>query len=352
MEKKYCLSPFLDLSITTLASHPCPCDTWIHPDFGIAKHDVSAKHGSLQLWYHPVFTKFRESIRDGSRNTCLMDLCPRKNMKSIPEINNMDLPEEFKANLINFLQGSTSRYKNLPIYLSLDYDVTCNLKCITCRNQVIALPKKMGDTIFENSVKPLLPYAHWLSITGTGDPFASPHFRELLFYGIDLPSTFRGIGIMTNGILFNENAYNRMPNKNLIKKVHVSVDATCVETYNKIRLGGDWEKLLINLEFLKKLKQLGKIDELNFGFVLQEANYKELPAFIDFAKSYGCNHILLNTPGRFHSGINLKKISAPDEGVPKDLKLKNIPSAYSYKIFMSKIYNIGHTAEAEMLLDY
>jgi MoaA/NifB/PqqE/SkfB family radical SAM enzyme len=91
----------------------------------------------------------------------------------------------------------------------------------------------------------------------------------------------------------------------------ISIDSIIKEIYEKIRVGGKFEKLLNILEKIKGYRGSFK----NSSFVLQMAivvmkiNYREIKSMVDFAISYGFNEII------FH------KYSSCGEETDKKLKL-------------------------------
>ena len=50
--------------------------------------------------------------------------------------------------------------------------------------------------------------------------------------------------------------------------------------YRWTRRGGDWDQLLDNMEFLAELRRSGEIGRLSLYFVVQHANFREMPAMV------------------------------------------------------------------------
>jgi MoaA/NifB/PqqE/SkfB family radical SAM enzyme len=118
-------------------------------------------------------------------------------------------------------------------------------------------------------------------VTGSGDPFGSKLFRELLFNidGEKFPRVF--FNLQTNGVMFTPRYWDKMKRiqKN-INTVMVSYDAGTPETYQITRRGGNWDRLQENMKFLSSLRQKGLINELRIDCVVQKANYKELDKLV------------------------------------------------------------------------
>ena len=122
-------------------------------------------------------------------------------------------------------------------------------------------------------------------ISGAGDPFASPSYRDYL-RNFD-PNKFknlRSIFIHSNASLWDKKMWDTMPNiHNYVKACEISIDAGTKETYENItRLNGKWEVLIDNLKFISTLKG---IHTIRVSFVVQKANYKEMNIFVDLIQS-------------------------------------------------------------------
>ena len=126
-----------------------------------------------------------------------------------------------------------------------------------------------------------------INVTGSGDPFGSKIFRDLLFgiEGSKYPNV--KITLQTNGVMFTPKYWESMSkiHKN-ISTVLVSLDAASEETYNIVRRGGNWGVLMKNLKNMSKLRKENKIKFLRLDFVVQKTNYKEMPDFVKICKEF------------------------------------------------------------------
>jgi len=99
--------------------------------------------------------------------------------------------------------------------------------------------------------------------------------------------------ILTNGLMFKE-FYNTVPHViNNLQELGVSIDGASKETYEKLRLGGKWEKIIEGLECISELK---KKHDFRFilHFVVQKDNYHEMEKIIDLGEQYGADRVWLN----------------------------------------------------------
>jgi hypothetical protein len=89
------------------------------------------------------------------------------------------------------------------------------------------------------------------------------------------------------------------------------------ETYRIVRRGGDFNRLLSNLEFLDDLRMhRGEKFSLGFAFVVSALNFREMPEFVRFSKRYHAVLVGFNFL-RNQSGYSLEEfkkldISRPD----------------------------------------
>ena len=132
-----------------------------------------------------------------------------------------------------------------------------------------------------------------LTITGSGDPFASPVFRKLLrtFDWAQFPNI--KIDLLTNGVMFTEKMWGCLHkiHRN-VRKVYISIDAASPETYKIVRRGGNWLQLMENLRFLAQLRRENKLQSIQFNFVVQRSNYREMPLFIKAFLGTMCDNIV------------------------------------------------------------
>ncbi|MEN6291952.1 MAG: hypothetical protein ABFD07_08065, partial [Methanobacterium sp.] len=79
--------------------------------------------------------------------------------------------------------------------------------------------------------------------------------------------------------LLDENMWNRIKKSHdYIKTIEISIDAATKDTYEKIRRGGNWERLIKNLNFISSIET---ISSKSYSFVVQDTNYKEMKMLYD-----------------------------------------------------------------------
>lgn len=257
----------------------CGCGAWMPITIGNILETPL-----VELLANPLAQSVRQSIIDGTYQYCNEKVC------GVIQNNGLNTIESVPPNIKTLLEDS-SKFQ-IPYEISIHGDPTCNLSCPSCRTHVIKVSdediekqNKIGELIFKNLLGSANEQTMHVIISGIGEIFASPMLLEFM-NRITLDKypniTFT---IATNGLLC-EKRWDRIQHlEPAIKRVIVSIDATCAETYEKIRRGGEWSVLLQNMEFLKNKKQLNNI-KLHTRMIVQNGNYKEILKFYDFSKEF------------------------------------------------------------------
>jgi hypothetical protein len=136
--------------------------------------------------------------------------------------------------------------------------------------------------------------AKLLYITGSGDPFGSPFFRQWL-QTMDhrrMPKLER-IHLHTNGLLWTKRIWDSIPDptRRLIRGATISIDAASDETYAVNRRGGEFKTLLDRLAMIGERRRDGPLDYLEFHMTVQRNNYSEMPAFVELGRRFGADRV-------------------------------------------------------------
>ena len=283
IENKFCRKPFEHFEVHPSGDVSLCCYTWLPYYAGRIDRTTSVK----DVFNSDAVKEIRETIHDGTFRFCNSTLCPH--------IQNGDLPDKDKVEGPRMQRIVKERIVDdlMPDFYNLCYDESCNLQCPSCRVNKINFTEgnayEQRRRIQERIVKDLFYTPHTknctVNITGSGDPFGSKLFRELLF-NVDCERCPNiNINLQTNGVMFTEKYWDKMHKlHNNINTVIVSYDAGTEETYNITRRGGNWDQLQTNMEFLSRLRQEGFIKELRIDFVVQQANYKEMAEVVRIGK--------------------------------------------------------------------
>lgn len=210
-------------------------------------------------------------------------------------------------------------------YLNVVMDITgrCNLKCKMCYfSQVdmivfkpfnLDMPERgdMPVSLLKKIAQEIFPFTRSLALSCSAEPLMHPGFMEIL----DIASRYGipDIWFPTNGLLLKEKIARKIIQSG-IKTIAISIDGATKETYERIRLGGKFEKLMENIEILSKLKRecRSRLPVLRFIVVVMKSNYRELPRIVELARSLGASELDIRYVSQIMPGLNLQdeKISA------------------------------------------
>ena len=279
MKNNYiCSVPFTSLEVHENTGFLC-CATWL------TKH-LPKNSSPKQCWESQEANDIRDSILDGSYKFCDENHCPHLNAVKastpLPSRTPLILQHKLKGRVKDTVEAYRQGNLQDPVNLQFSFDRSCNLKCPSCRIEIITAGskkiKEVQATIeeIENTYSQSIEQ---LYITGTGDPFISVGFRKFLqnFNPTKYPK-LRNIHLHTNATKWNKKMWDSMPSiHKYVNTCEISIDAGTKGTYeNKTRLGGDWDELIENLKFISTIPTLKRIIT---SFVVQQSNYKEMYTF-------------------------------------------------------------------------
>ena len=177
---------------------------------------------------------------------------------------------------------------SLPFKLKMECSSICNLKCKMCPLNT-GLKRKQGLLKFENfkyvfdQIKPA-----YLNLTGIGEPFLNPDLFKIIKYAKNKKAMVK---LDTNGTFLNkENIKKILDTK--IDIISTSIDGADRKSYEKIRIGSNFELVKKNIKNLIKERDKTKsLSEVHMFFVLQEDNMQGLPNFIKLAEELGVDYM-------------------------------------------------------------
>jgi len=179
-----------------------------------------------------------------------------------------------------------SKPRNLQVVL---FD-KCQFNCIMCNQKAkkydYYLPKKYIEDITN-----LLPYLDSITWQG-GEVFLWEKFIDVIKNIVNYKQIFQNI--ITNFQNIDEEIIKQLAQINNLKLI-ISIDSANTSTYEKIRRGSSFKKLIENINLLNKYKQKYNSEiQTHINFVILKENYNEILDIIDFAKKYNFNSLTFN----------------------------------------------------------
>lgn len=168
-----------------------------------------------------------------------------------------------------------------PLYVAWQTTNECNLACLHCIEESgpgkafkDELTKEQTFDVLKQLADLQVPY---LSFSG-GEPMVHPYFWEMVEFCAKHDMRLK---LETNGHFLTKDAAKRLRDLN-IKAVQVSMDGGSRETFNKIRIHGDFDKMR---EGVANLKEAGVGIEINYSPT--KFNTHEIGMAVDLAYEMG-----------------------------------------------------------------
>lgn len=194
---------------------------------------------------------------------------------------------EYRKNWVE--AGKCKIVQDFPIHLNIALNDSCNLKCKCCILSVPINKRKFKPAIgkvskedFKKLLSEGVSYGlRSIEFGAINEPTISSDLHEYI-------SIAKDCGIIDLMITTNANLLDTSMSEKLIKSgltwIAFSVDAFTEETYNKIRIGGNFQKVMKNIcNFLEIKKELNTITPITrMCFLKTKINYHELNDFIKY----------------------------------------------------------------------
>ena len=189
----------------------------------------------------------------------------------------------------NYDLASNLNLSEFPIQLDFELNASCNLKCPMCPISAESPKGKGKSTWFDfEFFKEIIDYSVKKGTRAIKLNYINePLIRNDLIKFIDY-AKLKGIldiYFSTNGILLKKEFSKKLIESGLTR-IQISIDAFTQDTYNKVRPGGDLNKIIENVNnFLSLKKELNADTPLvRVNFVKTELNEHELDTFVELWK--------------------------------------------------------------------
>jgi sulfatase maturation enzyme AslB (radical SAM superfamily) len=290
--KNLCPRPKDTILIDKMGScYACECTSWLPQSIGNLQIKSLGEIIGSDMHQH-----LQSSITDGTYRYCNEHQC-----------------SYLKSGAV--LHGQPDRIQHLRLAI----DDSCNLRCPSCRKGMIFHKEgsayNLGIRLADRINEWLYNYEHPIQvhIGSDGDPFASHVYRHFMDQTPERDNI--KYSILTNALMLKEFA-PRVPYviRNL-NELGVSIDGASKDTYEKMRLGGRWEKINENLEYISELKDKHGFKFI-MHFVVQKNNYHEMEDIVMLGEKYNADRVWFsriqdwNTWGNF-SEHNIFSVQHP-----------------------------------------
>jgi hypothetical protein len=256
-----CNRPFKAVEIDMFTNcNLCLCTGWLPKPVG----KITDFEKLEDIWTNPLAQEIQNDVKTKKYTWCAVEHCGIK------------------------YQDMFEPYYNVVFAI----DDSCNLQCPSCRRE-----KRMytSGPLYEEKLRAITHAVELLNkfedrvhilFNCSGDPLASHLSRPFLqSYVGNNKQTFT---LFTNGQLIKK----LLPTTTIFERItsyQISIDAGSKEIYEKVRIGGSWELLMENFDFLKEQKLNNKVLLM---FTVQKNNYTDILNFENLCKTYGFQGLL------------------------------------------------------------
>ncbi len=172
-----------------------------------------------------------------------------------------------------------------PYMFEIEVTTKCHLRCVFCEHTHWS--EKPRDLSFDDFKKVVdqFPGLIWINVTGEGTSFLNPEFMDMLRY-LKSKSVFVAM----------VDSFDRIDEKEMkelieigVDKISLSIDGATKESYEEIRIGGNFDRVVENVRRFIRMKEEmdSPVPELCFRMVFTKTNYHEMIQFIDLVHSFG-----------------------------------------------------------------
>lgn len=259
--------------------------------YPFAKINTVSENAMDEIWNGEVAQRLRRRWNEGRLQgtpcaNCFGLRMFRKYGHPVENMPDMSAPTFDNAQLnIHEFQEGKAILKSMPVEIVYIPSVLCNLRCIHCFQPPVG---KYNNTYIEPGS--LLKFYHYLgsraarNVFSGGEPLYLRQTYQLIGeFSPDHKAASEAV-FQTNGMLIR----NKFQSIAGFKKYgfRISISSFRKETYEHIQKGATFERLIENLEFLKRCKSEGMDISMTLIIVLMKSNFVDLASIFEFAETH------------------------------------------------------------------
>lgn len=210
----------------------------------------------------------------------------------------------------------TLKHYTYPTLIVLEVTNQCDLECIMCPRKFMTRPVGvMQDHLYKKIIDDISIHSpddtqFWIAFMG--EPLLLKEKAiEFIQYAVDKGLT--NVNLNTNLVSPDKDLCTALI-KTQLNRVIISLDACTSDTYNKIRIGGKFESVLQNIDYLLEAKkQLNfKKPEIIIQFIVMDENEHEVE---QFKKMFKDKKVVLKIREKlgWGNGVEAKNLDLPIE---------------------------------------
>lgn len=202
---------------------------------------------------------------------------------------------KFSASVRDYLR-EPEVMRSTPLFLQVEPTILCNLECSLCINPFLPRARTSLTIARFQRILDEVPSTTKISLVGIGESFMN---KEL--WAIIRAARARGIqiGTTSNGTILTEKLLLEIVESDL-DWLNFSIDGATKETYERLRPGAEFEKMLANVRRIVSALNGRSRPDLAIWFLASRENVHELPDMVELVRSLGIRS--LNTQGVHYWG--------------------------------------------------
>jgi MoaA/NifB/PqqE/SkfB family radical SAM enzyme len=222
------------------------------------------------------------------------------------------------------MRTKATRLKSRPVIAKIEASSYCNLKCLGCRTGEGAVtypPGNMSVELFQRILRELGDYLLEIVFYLWGEPAINKDLPLM----IDMAHE-RNISVsVSSNLHFIDESCSKSLLDSSLDKLIVAIDGFSQETYQSVRVGGNFERALGNLQTIARMKKERRAGRpyIEWQYILTDDTIPEVERAREFAGKIGVNRFVLlqdwagrltdwtyfkNLP-RFRKRLSAKKMS-------------------------------------------
>ncbi len=246
-----------------------------------------------QIWFSEQAQKLRSHIRNndlGGGCTECGNMIAAGNHQGVRARYFDDNAPDNLHSRIHYFRNKLSGHIDFPRVLEFELSNKCNLECVMCNGYFSSSIRKNREKLppihspynekFVDELEEFIPQLTDAKFLG-GEPFMIDIYLSIWERILKIKPQIR-IHITTNGTFLTDRV------KELLEGLHagiiISIDSVVKETYEKIRVNGNYEKVMSNLEYFRDYTRR-KNTFISMAACPITYNWKELPGMLDFCLS-------------------------------------------------------------------
>ena len=256
----------------------------------------------LSFWNGPAFGAVRAQVRDGEKLNEACAACFAEPGRLIDHLNPLgeDLDsfgplktENFHKAMLSHRTGCTIGSDG-PVVVILDISSKCNVRCTKCFVYHSDMQYRLGHMSMEtfDQITPLFSKAMLVIGHENGESLLNKNFATMV---ATIKNSNCKFLFNTTGQLLTEERSQHLVRYG-VDRIMFSIDSLDPELYERMHKGGNFDKLMRNIDALNRVKAHYRSDlpEIGWYFVACKSNVAEVPNVVRRANELGFSSLFLS----------------------------------------------------------